>query len=329
MKKTCLVIVAVTLAALAAHGCRHYSPKGAAAPSSISNVCSNAALNELKLLVEQGNRDPIAEWAKRNSIPNINRMVQALTPDERRALANASISTQATGKEKENLIDAATQVLNSSLLGFYVEMFATAEIRVHEAPGGGYAAGDHISIGNGLLDGEKPQVLRNTLSHELFHIFNGRNHASVGISGLNEGTAIWIFKTAYPGFPKDEVKLGLAEPTFGTINFYRDIGIKGYPKCIPLGIPRTNITEKGRYVYEEILMKRDPSKLPVFDAAKMQRIYDKYYRDLNRNQDFSAWIDEFTARHRHMVAELEATGDCVLPPGFTNSMNSCPTPSPN
>lgn len=273
-------------------------------------------------------RESVAEWCDVHSVPEINDAVAALTPTQRRALIEAVIDTVDEPAQRARIIDGADAVLSSPLLGFYLELFATTPIKVHEASGGGFAYGtSHISLGSGLLEGDDLKPVRNTLSHELFHTFNARNRAAGGISGLNEGTAIWIFKTAFPDFTDEENALGLAEPTFGTINFYRDIQIQNYPRCIPLGIPdRDEITEKGLYVYKEILMKRDPSRLPIFDAEVMQNIYDKYYRDLNRNQDFSVWLQEFEVQHEKMVEELTTTGTVVLPEGFTNVINICPTP---
>jgi len=235
----------------------------------------------------------------------MNTAVQTLTAAERRQLAAQTLDTPgASDEERQRLIDGAGLVLENPLLGFYAELFATAQIRLHDAASGGYAAGDHISLGRGLLATTNTIPLRNTLAHELFHIFNGHNRASVGISGLNEGTAIWIFKCAFPDTTDAERALGLAEPTFGTMNFYRDIGLKNYPKAIPLGIPTKEITPKGREVYADILMARDPSKLPLFDEARMTAIYTQYFKPINRNQPFDKWLDEFRAAHARMLRDL-------------------------
>ncbi len=294
-------------------------------------------VEHLRALLGAKDRQEIAAWSRAATISNMNATVHALTAKERAALAELTVITGAfrladntvttmPARYHALLVQGATAVLESPLLGFYVELFANTEIRAHTAGGGAYAAGTHISFSSGVLDrGAAVPDVRNTLAHELFHIFNGRNHAAGGISGLNEGTAIWIFKTAFYESDSDEYAMGLTEPTFGTINFYRDIGIPGYAKCIPLGVPSERITEKGREVYA-MLMERDPSMLPVFDEQQLQRAYDKYFRDLNRNQDFGVWLKECHAGVTGMVAELRATGTITLPAGFTNTISSCPTP---
>lgn len=307
-------------AALFFTGCATQSP----------STTDTGTASPLLSLIEDNDRDDIADWCEDHSIAEINEAVAALTPTQRRALVECVIDTVDDPVRKAKITDAAFLVVDAPLLGFYTELLATTPIKVHDAGGGGYAAGDHISISTGVVLNASTASLRNTLTHELFHIFNRKNNAATGISGLNEGTAIWIFKTAFSDLNAEENALGLAEPTFGTINYYRDIKIKGYPTCIPLGIPDVEkITDKGRYVYEEILMKRDPSHLPVFDTKTMQNIYDKYYRDINRNQDFGKWLEEFSNQHDFMVAELLDTGACELPEGHTNVINTCPTPLAN
>ena len=326
MKKQKTLQIFFAILILLSYGC---ATDNISKTKTIAPVNKTLATQELKQLIATNNRAGIATWSEKLSVAELNRAVAALSSDSRRQLTETIVSTPAKDKRKKQLINAANAVLDNQLLGFYIELFAHTEIKVHEAKGGGYASGDHISISTGLMDSDDPKALRNTLTHELFHIFNHREHASTGISGLNEGTAIWIFKTAFTDLADDQIALGLAEPTFGTMNFYRDIKLKGYPTCIPLGIPNASITQKGREVYRDILMKRDPSKLPIFDTGKMQRIYDKYYRDLNRNQDFAIWLKLFETQHKRMVEELNTTGDCVLPVGFTNVINKCPTPPAN
>jgi len=257
-------------------------------------------------LLTNANRAAIAAWCATQPASNINAALHALTPQQRRQLVSCALDTTVTPAEKQQVTEAALMVTDSPDLGFYLELYATTQIRRHDAPGGAYAAGDHISLSSGILDKKDIIVLRNTITHELFHIFNSQQHAAPGISGLNEGTAIWIFKCAYSDLPRGEYDLGLAEPTFGTLNFYRDIGIKGYPKNIAMGIPTTNITAKGREVYETILMARDPSRLPVFDARAMQAIYKKYFSPIKRDQAFDKWLRKFRQAHARMLRDRAA-----------------------
>ncbi|GEM_PF-2531811 len=258
------------------------------------------------LLLTNASRAAIAAWCATQPASNINAALQALTPPQRRQLVSCALDITVTPAETQRVTEAALLVTDSPDLGFYLELYATTQIRMHDAPSGAYAAGDHISLSSGMLGQKDITVLRNTITHELFHIFNHQQHAAGGISALNEGTAIWIFKCAYSDLPRAEYDLGLAEPTFGTINFYRDLGIKGYPKHIDMGIPTKDITAKGREVYETILMARDPSRLPVFDAQAMQTIYTNYFAGLKRDQAFDQWLREFRCAHVRMLRERDA-----------------------
>lgn len=275
-----------------------------AAPTTVTDA-GRVPASQLHTAMASSNRAEVAAWARGCSIAEMNAAVQSLSATERRQLIAQTLDMPgASDAERQRLVDGAGLVLDNPLLCFYIELLATTQIRLHDAASGGYAAGDHISLGRGLLATTNALPLRNTIAHEMFHIFNAQNRASVGISGLNEGTAIWIFKCAFPDTTDAERALGLAEPTFGTMNFYRDIGIKNYPKEIPLGIPTKEITPKGREVYENILMARDPSKLPLFDEARMTAIYTKYFQPINRNQPFDKWLDAFRAAHAQMLRDL-------------------------
>ena len=266
---------------------------------------TTAYIDELKEYIAEGDKPAIRSWAKRTGALAMNRAVAALTDEQKQALAGIIVTSPVAGEARTNLIGYSVQILDNPHLGFYVELFAETPVKTHPGSGGGYAAGDHISIADGLLATADSASTRNTLVHELFHIFNHREHGAGGISGLNEGTAIWIFKLAFNDIPAAEKELGLAEPTFGTIGYYRDIGIKGYPKHIPFGVPE-NITAKGREVYEEILMKNDPSRLPIFDKEKLQTYFDRYFKDLNRDQDFTVYLKEFRKRLKRLQDELPA-----------------------
>ena len=89
---------------------------------------------------------------------------------------------------------------------------------------------------------------------------------------------------------EEKMALGLAEPAIGTKLFYRDIGIPGYPTDIEFGVPK-DLTPKGREVYD-MLIAADRSKLPVYDEAKMKEYFD-FFSDINRNQDFSTYLEQF------------------------------------
>jgi len=259
----------------------------------------------LKTLIQQKDKTSIKRWANTTGALVMNTVAQALSDAERLQLADVIATSPVEGEMRTNLVEYIADIIGNPLLGFYIELFADTPVKVHPGTGGGYAAGTHISIADGLLKKRGNPSTRNTLVHELFHIFNHREKGAGGISALNEGTAIWIFKTAFEDIPANEKELGLAEPAFGTIGYYRDIGIKGYPKHIKLGVPRT-ITPKGRDVYQHIIMARDPSRLPLFDRKKLQACFDTYFKDLKRNQDFGVYKKEFKKRLQKMLAELDS-----------------------
>lgn len=260
----------------------------------------------LRSLITRKDKPGIQHWADETGALVINRTVQELSDKERRELAAVIVTSPVDGEMRKHLVEYIADIIGNPLLGFYTELFADVPVNVHPGKGGGYAAGSHISIADGLLKKSGNPSTRNTLVHELFHIFNHREKGAGGISALNEGTAIWIFKTAFDDIPENEKELGIAEPAFGTIGYYRDIGIKGYPKHIALGVPE-HITAKGREVYEHILMARDPSQLPLFDHEKLQACFDAYFKDLNRNQDFGAYKKEFKKRLQKMLADKKTT----------------------
>ena len=233
------------------------------------------------------------EWTKNATIAEMNKKVKALTPEEKEKLVRNWLTLNIPDEDKETVIKGCTAIIEHPKLGFYVELFAHTPINVHEADGGAWAAGAHISLSSGLLAEKDPESIRDTLTHELFHIFNDREHGAGGISALNEGTAIWIFNmTFYENDPK-KMELGLAEPAIGTMLYYRDIGLPGYPTDIEFGVPK-DLTPKGKEVYD-MLIAADKSKLPVYDESKMKE-YFAFFKDINRNQEFSTYLGLFEDR---------------------------------
>ena len=229
------------------------------------------------------------------SIATLNKEVAKLTEAEKEKLVDAWLVTSEdiTPEERAVIVKGCAGIIAHTKLGFYAELFATTPVGKHEAGGGAWAAGDHISMSTGLLDKRDPEVIRNTLTHELFHIFNHREKGAGGISALNEGTAIWIFTMTFYTDDEEKMFCGLAEPVIGTKLYYRDIGIPNYPTNIAFGVP-TEITPKGKEVYD-MLMEADPSHVPVYDEEKMKEFF-AYFEDLNRNQDFKTYVAQFRER---------------------------------
>ena len=125
---------------------------------------------------------------------------------------------------------------------------------------------------------------------------------------MNEGSAVWIFKVA---FPEDravgEIKAGWAEATYGTVNYYRDIGLVGYDKNIALAAP-SKPSAKLIEVYNW-MSSQDLSKLPWNSTAKLQSCYDKYYKNINRNVDFSAWLNLAVSASDSMTQDIYCRPD--------------------
>lgn len=238
-------------------------------------------------------KEEAKEWTKSATVAEMNKRVEALTSEEKEKLVRSWLTLNLPEEDKEVVIKGCAAIIEHPKLGFYVELFAHTPINKHEAEGGAWAAGDHISMSSGLLAEKDPEGIRNTLTHELFHIFNEREHGAGGISALNEGTAIWIFNMTFYENDEEKMALGLAEPAIGTKLFYRDIGIPGYPTDIEFGVPK-DLTSKGREVYD-MLLEADRSKLPVYDEAKMKEYFD-FFSDINRNQDFPTYLEQFRQR---------------------------------
>jgi hypothetical protein len=159
------------------------------------------------------------------------------------------------------------------------------------------AYASYTSISNGcfardtvvdIFDYEAAQA---AIFHETFHTFNFV-HGPVG-AGWNEGSALALPKW-YAGESCD-----LGETVFGTVLYYRDIGIEGYPKDIELGGP-WEYDEKGKE-FARWLMSYDVSGINWFDPEEAQRIFDTYWVPLNRNVPWEEWlqrVSEVTARIR-------------------------------
>jgi len=238
-------------------------------------------------------------WTEKATVAEMNREVAKLTPEEKEKLVRSWLVLNLPEEDKEVVIKGCAAILAHPKLGFYAELFAHTPVNKHEAGGGAWAAGDHISMSSGLLEKKDPVSIRDTLTHELFHIFNHREHGAGGISALNEGTAIWIFNMTFYENDKQKMELGLAEPAIGTKLFYRDIGIPGYPTDIEFGVP-TDLTPKGKEVYD-MLQAADPSRLPIYDEEKMKE-YFEFFSDINRNQDFDVYLAQFKERLQKWLA---------------------------
>lgn len=156
-----------------------------------------------------------------------------------------------------------------------------------------YASYTSVSNGcfarNTVVDIYDYEAARAAIFHETFHTFNFV-HGPVG-GGWNEGSAIALPKW-YEG---DACHLG--ETVFGTVLYYRDIGIEGYPKHIEIGGP-WQYDQKGQE-FTHWLMQYDVSGVNWFNPQEVRRTLDIYWAPLNRNvawEDWLASVEEATRR---------------------------------
>lgn len=132
--------------------------------------------------------------------------------------------------------------------------------------------------------------------HESFHSFDCVNYGPVG--ALDEGAAIWVFKSAFPeGLSPAET---WAEATYGTKLYYRDI--VGWP-VYPLLAVGSGASQKLLDVYR-ILSASDPSHLPWNSQDRLTNCFRQYFEPLDRNVDFYAvWLPAVQLATNEMVAD--------------------------
>ncbi len=263
----------------------------------------------LNKLIAENNRPEISAWMKQRTVNQINQAVRDLKPEEKTKLAE--IVLQITGAAPRQEIDEARgllkqaliQIITKSELGFYAGILSDAIVYIEgqalEATCGKIFLSPQVINNN-----TPPNSIRDTLMHEAFHSFSCQN-GGPGSSGkdvanpLEEGAAIWIFKAAFPeGRDPNELTAGWAEAVYGTKNFYRDIGMTGYPKDIPL-ITADQPTPKLLEVYRYLALN-DPSHLPWDSEVGLQKCYDKFYQPLKRNVDVTLWLKETAAASEGM-----------------------------
>lgn len=263
----------------------------------------------LKELLAENNRPGISAWMKPRTLAQINRSVQTLSFDDKTKLAETVLQLSGTAPRQE--IDEASGLLKQALiriitkpeLGFYAGILSDAIVYIEDQAL--EATCGEIFLSPQVINNNTPlSSIRDTLMHEAFHSFSCQN-GGPGSSGkdaanpLEEGAAIWIFKAAFPeGRDPNELKAGWAEAVYGTKNFYRDIGLAGYPKDIPL-ITADNPTPKLLEVYQW-LARNDPSHLPWDSQVELNKCYDKFYRTINRNVDFTLWLKQAAAASEAM-----------------------------
>ncbi len=263
--------------------------------------CLDPNRSELAKLIDVGNRDGVRAWAASRSISEINNSVSSLTPGYKNALAETVLNSGASGADRSNLLAAMQKVLNNPSTGFYAEIWSYTVLELPKSGGGGEAT---CGIARLFEKGGTAQSMLDVLMHESLHSFNCMNGGPQG--ALDEGSSIWVFKAAFPGGRSaDIMRGGLAEATFGTVNYYRDLGTSGI-NYSPLNAgPGT--TSKSREFFDW-LSSTDPSKLPWNDITKLRACYNLYYQSLNRNVSEEKWFSVAAAASQKIAADPNCTG---------------------
>ncbi len=271
-----------------------------------------AANESLSTLITNQNRDGIKSWASTKTLAQINDAVASLSQADRDLLANVVANTNLTGSDKEKLITAMKQILNNRTTGFYAEIWSYSQIEVTTGTGGGQATCEKVTLYTKEADAA---TVFDTLLHESLHSFNCVNGGPPG--ALNEGSAIWVFKAAFPaGRNPDELTAGFAETTYGTVNYYRDIGVNGN-RSIELKA-LTNPSPKSLELFNW-LSSSDGSNLPWNDQVKLQYCYDTYYKDIPRTD--SDWFSKAKTASQSMSQDPQ----CKKP--VTTTTSPSPTQS--
>jgi hypothetical protein len=119
-------------------------------------------------------------------------------------------------------------------------------------------------------------------------------HGVRGVSGLNEGTSITVFKT----------QKNLGETIFGTVLYYRDIGISGYPSVIPIGT--ANDYDKKGLDFMAFVMAEDETQINWLDPVEVQTVFELFWEPLNRNVPWEQWLVDVDSATAQTVAWLAA-----------------------
>jgi hypothetical protein len=250
----------------------------------------------LAQLVDLGDRAQIRDWAALRSIVAINADVAALDEARRNRLGEVVLDSNATGAERDRFVGIMQGVLDHPDLGFYAEIWSYTFIEL--VPGGFFGTCGHLFLDPGAFAGLSDVDARNVLVHESFHSFNCTNGGPVG--SLDEGSAIWIFKVAFPepGLLPGE---SWAEATYGSKLFHREFfGNPNLPLVAPLS-PTPKLLE----IYDWLALN-DPSRLPWNSTDRLVTCFDRYFANLTRNVDFfTVWLPAVEEATQMMLADAE------------------------
>ena len=180
------------------------------------------------------------------------------------------------GATRNEVVARWVEAINTKLVDFQIETLTYTEFVEVEGCFCFFADG-RVS-----LDYSNTDIGRDVLMHETNHAFNHR-HGLGGLSALNEGFSIAIGQQ--PG------ERNIAETVYGTVLFYRDIGIVGLPRDLPMG--DTSQADAKLRDQVAVLMEGDISTINWNNSAEVDDIFNRFWVQLDRDVDFSTeWLPQ-------------------------------------
>lgn len=244
-------------------------------------------------LIGKGSRTAFRAWADQVSVARLNQEVAALSDAQRANLCAMLLDSRAEGEDRSMLLGLMDAILAKPGLGFYAQVFSYTSINL-EGEGYYYWGGGRVTLKRGGFLSMKYHEKRNTLMHECFHSFNDHNGGPDG--ALNEGAAIWVFKKA---FGVSYAAEDWAEATYGTKLYYKTyMNQLDYPLQAPAA-PSDKLLEVYAWLSEG-----DKSRLPWWDDALLNEMYQRHYAGLKRDVDFySVWLPSLDTARENMLSD--------------------------
>ncbi|MBI4424011.1 MAG: hypothetical protein HY554_09805 [Elusimicrobia bacterium] len=179
---------------------------------------------------------------------------------------------------RDALVDRWTAVLSGTAADPLVEVLTYVD----------YLSTNHSAL-YGLYDPSRRVVdiadyaqRADAILHESCHGFMHAHGLPASDLGLNEGLCIALPKLV------DDGATNIAEPVFGTVLYYRDVGLEGYPRNVSIGDPG-KLDAKGRELVRE-LMLFDASGLDWFDPGQVRCVYERLWSQLDRRLPWDLWV---------------------------------------
>jgi len=212
--------------------------------------------------------------------------------DQVDSLISSLVNIRSDVVNKEALLEHLEDMYSSGRIDFMIETLTYVEYG--SLGEGTYYAHPIVSIY------DYANVNTEVIVHETCHGFN-EEHGSgdlSGISGSNEGICIAL-ANYYA-----EKEVNMAETVFGTVLYYRDIGLEGYPENIPIG-DFSQYDEKGVLMLKS-LKEQDRSRINWKNTAQVDYVYENYWEHLDRDQEWEDWLADANSATQQTVAYVES-----------------------